>query len=92
VHCPVLAIHAIEDEICSLKGAEEMFNKINSKKKEFIYLDDSYHLITIDNQRNLVYSETTLFMKDCVNQKVGIDYFKKPTLIHPEAIRLEGRS
>ena len=92
VHCPVLAIHAIEDEICSLKGAEEMFKKINSKKKEFIYLDDSYHLITIDNQRNLVYSETTLFMKDCVNQKVGIDYFKKPNLIHPEAIRLEVRS
>lgn len=89
VHCPVLALHAIEDEICSLKGVEQVIQKISSSRKELIYLDDSYHLITIDNQKNLVYSETNVFLKHCVNKHLGLEYFKMPTLLHPEAIRME---
>jgi carboxylesterase len=92
VHCPLLAMHAIEDEICSLKGVEDAIKNVNSKRKELIYLDDCYHLITIDNQKNLVYSETTLFLKDCVNKQLGIQYYQLPKIIHPEAIRLEGAS
>lgn len=89
IHCPVMAMHAIEDEICSLKGVERVIEKISSTRKELIYLDDCYHLITIDNQKNLVYSETSLFLKDCVNKKLGMDYFRAPKLLHPEAMRLE---
>lgn len=89
VHCPVLALHAIEDEICSLKGIEKVIERISSPRKELIYLDDCYHLITIDNQKNLVYSETSLFLKDCVNKKIGVDYFRAPRALHPEAIRME---
>jgi carboxylesterase len=81
-------MHAIEDEICSLRGVEEVIKKVNSKRKELIYLDDCYHLITIDNQRNLVYSETSLFLKDCVNKNLGINYFQLPKILHPEAVRL----
>ena len=89
VHCPVLAIHAIEDEICSLKGVEKTIQKISSSRKELIYLDDCYHLITIDNQKNLVYAESSVFLKNCVNKHLGIEYFRTPTLLHPEAIRME---
>jgi carboxylesterase len=90
VHCPLLALHAIEDEVCSLIGIENVVKKVNSKRKELIYLDDSYHLITIDNQKNLVYSETSLFLKDCVNKYLGINYFQLPKILHPEAIRFGG--
>ena len=88
IYCPTLAIHAIEDEICSLKGAEDVIKHISSKRKDLIYLDDSYHLITVDNQKNLVYAETSAFIKDCVNQRVGINFFKTPRPVHPEAVRL----
>lgn len=89
VYCPVLALHAIEDEICSLRGIEQVIQEISSPRKELIYLDDCYHLITIDNQKNLVYSETSVFLKDCVNRHLGVEHFKTPTLLHPEAIRME---
>jgi carboxylesterase len=91
IHCPVMAMHAIEDEICSLKSVEEVIKKISSTRKELIYLDDCYHLITIDNQKNLVYSETSLFLKDSVNKKIGMEFFRSPKFLHPEAIRLEQR-
>jgi carboxylesterase len=88
IYCPTLAVHAIEDEICSLKGVEDVIRKISSRRKELIYLDDSYHLITVDNQKNLVYSETCAFIKNCVNQQLGINFFKTPQPVHPEALRL----
>ena len=89
VECPALVMHAIEDEICSIIGAETMYSKLSSKQKEFIYLDDCYHLITVDNQRNTVYKEVTRFISYTINRQLQLNVFPQSPVVHPELKRIE---
>ncbi len=92
VSAPVLVIHAIEDETCSVRGAEKMFNQINSKHKEFIYLGDSYHLITIDNQRQTVFNEVERFFCANINAITHSDAFDIPKIYSKELKRIAARA
>jgi len=91
VSAPVLVIHAIEDESCSVRGAEIMFDQINSKKKEFIYLGDSYHLITIDNQRQTVFNEVERFFCAQINAITHTDTFDIPKIYTKELKRIAAK-
>jgi len=61
VTAPVLVIHAIEDDISTLRSADFVVNHIGSDHVRKIMLHDSYHLITMDNERELVADETIKF-------------------------------
>ena len=50
--CPILVIHAREDEISSLAGVERLFATLPQADKELVVLENSYHMITIDNDRS----------------------------------------
>jgi carboxylesterase len=52
--CPILMIHAREDEICSLDSVQRLFNALPQADKELAVLENSYHMITIDNDRQQV--------------------------------------
>jgi carboxylesterase len=52
--CPILVIHAREDEITSLASVERLFNALPQTDKELVILEDSYHMITIDNDRQQI--------------------------------------
>jgi carboxylesterase len=88
VSSPVIAIHAIEDETCSVRGAERMFEQLSSKQKEFIYLGDSYHLITIDNQRQIVFNEVQRFFSAQINAITHTDAFEIPKIYIKELKRI----
>jgi len=52
--CPILVIHAREDEITSLASVERLFDGLPQPNKELVILENSYHMVTIDNDRQQV--------------------------------------
>lgn len=64
VRVPTLILHALEDDIASIKNAEYVEEHISSSVKRKVFLDDSYHMLTLDNQKELVAEETIRFFKE----------------------------
>jgi carboxylesterase len=54
LRCPLLVIHAREDEITSLDSVQRLFASLPQSDKELAVLENSYHMITIDNDRHKV--------------------------------------
>ncbi len=46
-----LIIHSRLDELSTLQGVEAIYGKIAASAKRMVVLEDSYHMITIDNDR-----------------------------------------
>lgn len=61
---PALIIHSVEDDISTPRSADFVVNHIGSAKVHKILLHDSYHMITIDNERERVADETIKFFDD----------------------------
>jgi carboxylesterase len=64
VHAPTLVIHAKEDDVASLRSAEFVIENIGSDDVDFVLLHDSYHIVTLDNEKDLVARETIRFFRD----------------------------
>lgn len=64
IRCPVMAIHPIEDEVSSLKSVREIESRLSPKLFSKILLDDSYHLATLDNQREWVIESMIAFLNN----------------------------
>lgn len=73
LQCPILLIHARDDEISSLAGVERLFGRLPQRDKELVVLDNSYHMITIDNDRHEVSSLLSQF-----SRRVSAPYFPMP--------------
>lgn len=54
LRCPILMIHAREDEITSLDSVTRLFDALPQVDKELVVLENSYHMITIDNERQQI--------------------------------------
>lgn len=52
--CPLLIMHAEEDEITTLGSVQALFDALPVRDKELAVLRNSYHMITIDNDRHEV--------------------------------------
>jgi carboxylesterase len=61
IKAPTLVIHAIHDDTSSTKSADFVVKHIGSKNVRTIFLHDSYHIVTLDNEREVVASETHKF-------------------------------
>ncbi|MBF0420489.1 MAG: alpha/beta fold hydrolase [Magnetococcales bacterium] len=59
---PALILHAREDDVASLGNARYVFRHLGGPVK-MVLLDDSYHLITVDQQRHDVIRHTVDFFK-----------------------------
>ena len=66
IMAPALVIHAIDDDTASTKSADLVVDRIGSSEVRKIYLDDSYHIITMDNERERVARETSAFVREHV--------------------------
>ena len=62
VHTPVLLIHSTQDDLTSSKSADFVYRHISSEIKEYIKLENSYHLIVMDNEREFVFEKCIEFM------------------------------
>lgn len=66
VRADTLIIHAADDETASPRNADAAYAGIGSAHKRKILLGDSYHMITLDNERELVARETIRFFQHSV--------------------------
>jgi carboxylesterase len=62
VESPILLIHAREDDMTSIKNSQYVLKHIASPNKTLVALDDSYHMITIDKQKDKVAEEIIKFI------------------------------
>lgn len=62
--CPTgLAIHSREDDVASLSNLEFLQKHWNHGHLDAIILENSYHMITLDNERQRVAAEVIAFVK-----------------------------
>ncbi len=62
VKAPLLILHAREDDMVSLKNAEYCLRSCGSADKKLIVLTNSYHMITIDQEKEAVAQEVVAFL------------------------------
>lgn len=54
IKSPTLVVHSLDDDMASYRNAEYVKNHIGSELIEIVYLNNSYHIITLDNEKELV--------------------------------------
>jgi carboxylesterase len=83
-----LIIQAIDDEIGTIKNTQTILDSINSKNVRVIYLGNSYHMITVDNERETVNFEIAHFLETAnINQNNIEDLFNSYGFVSPELQR-----
>lgn len=66
---PTLILHAREDEICKLASVRQLFERLPAADKRLVILENSYHMISIDNDRHRVADELAGFVIDHIPQE-----------------------
>ncbi len=61
IKVPVQIIQAKEDDMTSMKNAQFIYDRISSSIKEIVLLENSYHIITADQERGKVSSKMSEF-------------------------------
>ena len=64
VTAPVLAIHGRQDHTVDAGNAQYIIDRVGSEVKEILYLENSYHVITLDREKDLVFERTYNFIKE----------------------------
>lgn len=54
IRCPTLIVHAREDELTSLRSANFLVEQIGGGRARMVVLEDSYHMVCVDNDREIV--------------------------------------
>lgn len=70
VTAPCLVAHAAEDDVASLRNAEWVLDGV-SGPTEFLLMEDSYHMLTLDRQRRLLTDRTVHFFRRIAGEGHG---------------------
>jgi carboxylesterase len=54
IRCPTLVVHARQDELTSLRSANFLVEAIGGARARMVVLEDSYHMVCVDNDREIV--------------------------------------
>jgi carboxylesterase len=63
INVPVQLIQAREDDMTSIRNSTFIYDRIGSELKEIVMLEDSYHVITADQERATVARSMDAFFK-----------------------------
>src|SRR5215470_10056982 len=63
VRTPALVVHAVDDDVASLKNVRMVVRGV-SGPVETVLLENSYHMITVDQERDQVIERTTRFFNE----------------------------
>jgi carboxylesterase len=85
VRADTLVIHSIDDETASPKNAEIILQQIGSEVRKVVWLGDCYHIITADNEREIVTNEAVQFIKRSIDMHSN-DLSRKD-LLHNSALK-----
>lgn len=70
VNAPMLLIHPREDDTASLRNSELIHERISSRQKKLVVLENSYHVITADQQRDDVAREIKTFVREVLGDEI----------------------
>ena len=68
VTCPILCIHSKYDNLASTKGAKIVINNVSSAIKKYIELNNSYHMVLYDNEKDFVMNTANEFLNEISNK------------------------
>jgi carboxylesterase len=54
MHFPVQLIQAKDDDMTSIKNSKYIYDRVRSDIKEMVFLYNSYHVISVDQERDIV--------------------------------------
>lgn len=63
VETPILIIHSMEDDLTSIKSAKLVYNYVSSADKKLLILNDSYHMVLYDNEKDFVFEKSVEFLQ-----------------------------
>ncbi len=63
IQTPIQLLQAREDDVTSPKNSYCIYNRVKSAEKKIIFLENSYHIITADQERDKVAEETVAFFE-----------------------------
>ena len=63
VQCPVLVITSREDHVVHPTNGPLIAQRLGSKRIELQWLDNSYHVATLDNDKDLIAQQTVAFIR-----------------------------
>ncbi|WP_088278835.1 carboxylesterase [Ideonella sp. A 288] len=63
VTCPTLVIQSREDHVVQPSNGPRIASGVGSKRVELLWLDDSYHVATLDNDKELIAREAIAFIR-----------------------------
>jgi carboxylesterase len=63
INIPILIIYAKKDHVIDGKSAKEIYRKVSSNNKRILSLKNSYHIITLDIEKEQAFRETIKFLK-----------------------------
>ena len=69
VHSPALIVHSTEDDTASIKNAHYVAARISSGKVETFFVDDTYHVLTLDKRKYDVARRLSDFFKGCAGPR-----------------------
>jgi carboxylesterase len=81
----LLLIQSVEDDTCSIWSAEKILANVKSDLRRTIWLGNSYHIITIDNEREIVLNEVLRFFARAAGDNRGADNYYSD--MSPKALR-----
>jgi len=61
IKAPTLILQAREDDVSSPKNAQFLHDGLGAREKEIVYLDDCYHVITVDKKKREVVTHLAEF-------------------------------
>jgi len=61
VHRPILIVHSTEDDMASIKNAHYVTERIASEQVETFFLDDTYHVLTLDKRKDEIAARVAAF-------------------------------
>jgi carboxylesterase len=62
VRCPILIVHSHNDHTVASFNAHTIYDGVSSKQKQLVWLDRSYHVLTLDLDRDEVFKRTYDFI------------------------------
>lgn len=63
VRVPTIILHAIEDDLASVKNADYVERHIGAATVRKVLLDNTYHMLPLDNEKDRVAEETISFFR-----------------------------
>jgi carboxylesterase len=68
VQAPCIAVHATHDDVSSLRNVEIVKSKVKAPV-ETVLLDESYHMVTVDQQRDVLIDRSAQFFSRIATQR-----------------------